>query len=100
MSLAEEYFILLTREIPGIKSGKLFGALCMKTSTGKSVAMYWEETLVVKLQGDSKNSALTLNGIKLFEPMNGRLMSEWVQIPYLYHDVWKDYILKSLYFCF
>jgi hypothetical protein len=99
MTLAEEYFNLLTKEIPGIKTGKMFGALCMKTSNGKSIAIYWEDTVVVKLQGDSRKIALMLNGVKLFEPITGRFMSEWVQIPYLHQDVWKDYILKSIYCC-
>jgi hypothetical protein len=36
MTKAEEFFIRLTSEIPNVKEGKMFGALCMKTPNGKS----------------------------------------------------------------
>jgi hypothetical protein len=96
MTKAEEFFSELIKEIPGVKSGKMFGALCMKTAYGKSAAMFWKDNIVVKLQGDSKIEALSLNGSQLFEPMDGRPMKEWVQIPFAYKDKWKKFTLSSL----
>ncbi len=95
MTKAEEYFIELTKEIPDVKPGKMFGSLCMKTANGKSGAMLWKNSLVVKLQGDAMKEAMSLDGAKLFEPMEGRTMKEWVQIPFDYKDKWKTFALSS-----
>jgi len=89
MTEAELYFTELTKEIPNAAAGKMFGALCMKMPNGKSAAMFWKENLVVKLHGDDLNEALSLDGVKLFEPMEGKPMKDWVQIPIDYKDQWK-----------
>jgi hypothetical protein len=95
MRKAELYFTKLTTEIPEVVPGKMFGALCMKTPNGKSAAMFWKDNIVVKLQGDLLNEAISLDGTKLFEPMEGRPMKEWVQIPFDYKDQWKKFALAS-----
>ena len=66
MTKAEQYFSDLTKEIPEVKSGKMFGALCMKTVNGKSAAMFWKDSIVVKLAGETLNDALSLDGSKHF----------------------------------
>jgi hypothetical protein len=38
MTIAEEFFNDLVKEIPNVKPVKMFGALCMKTQDGKSAA--------------------------------------------------------------
>jgi len=95
MNKAEDYFNQLTEEIPGVKPGKMFGALCMKAENGKATAMFWKDNIVVKLQGDSLQEALSLDGSALFEPMKGRPMKEWVQIPFEYKNKWRKYALLS-----
>ena len=95
MTKAEEYFTRLAQEIPDVKAGKMFGALCMKTSNGKSAAMFWKDNLVVKLQGENFNQAARLEGAMLFEPMEGRPMKEWMQIPFEHKSKWKKYALLS-----
>ncbi|HMH33329.1 MAG TPA: hypothetical protein VK543_09885 [Puia sp.] len=95
MTKAEEYFGQLSKEIPGVKPGKMFGALCMKTANGKSAAMFWKDNLVVKLQGDALKEAMRLKGAKLFEPMEGRPMKEWVQIPFAFKGKWKELAITS-----
>lgn len=95
MTKAELFFTELTKEIPDVKPGKMFGALCMKTPNGKSAAMFWKDNIVVKLQGDSLKEALSLDGTNLFEPMEGKPMKEWVQIPFHYKDQWKKFALLS-----
>src|ERR1700757_737353 len=95
MTKAEIYFNELTKEIPDVKPGKMFGALCMKTPNGKSAAMFWKDNIVVKLQGESLREAMSLDGAKLFEPMEGRPMKEWVQIPFDYKDKWKTFAMIS-----
>ncbi len=95
MTKPEEFFNSLAEEIPNVKPGKMFGALCLKTSNGKSTAMIWKGDIVVKLSGDSFKEAMSLDGSKLFEPMEGRPMKEWVQIPFHYKNKWKQFVLAS-----
>lgn len=95
MTQAEEYFNELTNEMPDVKPGKMFGALCMKTANGKSAAMFWQDNIVVKLSGDQLSEATGLEGVQLFQPMEGRPMKEWVQIPFEYKDRWKEFALIS-----
>src|SRR5438045_3227109 len=95
MTKAEEYFHKLTKEIPGVVPGKMFGALCMKTPNGKLAAMFWKDNIVVKLTGDEHSDALSLDGAELFEPMKGRPMKEWVQIPFEYKSKWKKFATIS-----
>lgn len=91
MKEAEAYFTELTNEIPNAKPGKMFGALCMKMPNGKSAAMFWKDNIVVRLKGDSLNAALSLDGVQLFEPMEGKPMKDWVQIPFSYKHEWKKF---------
>jgi hypothetical protein len=96
MSEAEVYFNSLVKEILDGKAGKMFGSLCIKAPNGKAAAMLWKDCLVVKLKGDEFNDALSLDGCKLFEPMEGRAMKEWVQIPFQYKKEWKRFTLASM----
>lgn len=96
MTKAEELFNELTWQIPGVQPGKMFGALCMKTTNGKSAAMFWKDHVVVKLKDDDLQEALSLSGAKLFEPMEGKPMKEWVQIPFAEKDKWKKFALISV----
>lgn len=95
MTKAEELFSEIAKTIPDVKEGKMFGALCMKTPNGKSAAMFWKDNIVVKLQDDQMKSALALEGSKIFEPMEGRPMNGWVQIPYKHKDKWKTFAIIS-----
>ncbi len=96
MSEAEKYFQELVKEIPDGKASKMFGAPCVKAPNGKAAAMYWKDCLVVKLSGDTYKDALSLDGSKLFEPMEGRAMKEWVQIPFDYRKEWKKFAFASM----
>lgn len=91
----ENNFLELAKEIPDLTLGKMFGTLCLKTPNGKAAAMFWKDHIVVKLHGEEYKDALSLDGSLLFEPMEGRPMKEWVQIPYEYVDKWKYYTAIS-----
>jgi hypothetical protein len=95
MTKAEEYFNKLASEIPDVKLGKMFTALCMKLPNGKTGAMLWRENIVVKLKGEDHSKALKLKGASVFEPMEGRQMKEWVVIPYEEKDQWKKFATIS-----
>ena len=96
MSEAEKYFNQLSEEIPGIKPGKMFGALCLKTPNGKSAAMMWKDSVVVKTDEKQRDEMLGLKGASLFEPMAGKPMKDWVQVPFEHKKKWKQYILQSI----
>lgn len=91
MTKAEIFFTELVNGIPNAKPGKMFGALCMKMPNGKSAAMFWKDNIVVKLPEEILQEAIGLNGARLFEPMEGRSMKEWVQIPSDHKSTWKTY---------
>jgi hypothetical protein len=95
MTDAEIFFTQLIKDLPDVKPGKMFGSLCMKTPNEKAGAMLWHDNIVVKLAGDSFSEALDLNGSKVFEPMEGRPMKEWVQIPFVHQNEWKRFALIS-----
>jgi hypothetical protein len=96
MTKAEELFHQLAKELPDGKEGKMFGSLCIKTPNGKSGAMLWKDCLVVKLGAEDIKEALALKGSQLFEPMEGRKMKEWAQIPFAHKDKWKHYASISM----
>ncbi|MBM2816517.1 MAG: hypothetical protein HW421_3279 [Ignavibacteria bacterium] len=93
MTEQEQYFIDLLAHIPEAKQSKMFGALCVKMPNGKSPAMIYKDELVVKLSGDAHDKAIKLNGAKLFDPMDGRPMKEWIVIPVAHKSMWLEFIL-------
>jgi hypothetical protein len=96
MTETEKAFHRLADEIPGLNPSKMFGAVCLKTKKGKSAAMLWNDELVVKLDKDELDKALRRKGTKLFEPMKGKAMKEWVQIPRDFITEWKTYVQMSV----
>jgi hypothetical protein len=95
MSKAEDFFLQLACDIPDSKPGKMFGSLCIKLSNGKSAAMMWKDDIVVKLPKTEMEKIQKLKGVKLFEPMEGRPMKEWLQVPFSHSSEWKGLIKKS-----
>jgi hypothetical protein len=69
-------------------SGKMFGMPCLKNSNGKAFAGYFEVAMVFKLGGSSHAEALALPGARLFDPMGGRPMKEWVVVPVEHSSRW------------
>jgi hypothetical protein len=91
MTKAEELFHKIASELPGMEEGKMFGALCIKATNGKSGVMFWREDMIFKLDGDNLEKALSLKDAKLFDPMGGRPMNGWVQVPNAHSAKWKKY---------
>ena len=96
MTKAEELFNKLAKEIPEGRASKMFGALCIKAPNGKSAAMLWKDCIVVKLAKNDLKEALSLDGACPFEPMKGKQMKEWAQIPFDYKDQWKHFATLSM----
>jgi len=95
---AEKLFHQIAGEFPAVKEGKMFGSLCMKTSDGKSAAMLWKNHLVIKLDKKDIDKVMKIKGVVFFEPMKGRPMREWLQIPFELSSQWKELTGKSLQF--
>lgn len=93
---AKEFFSSITEKYDEVKPTKMFGCDCVKTPNGKAAAMFWHDWLVVKLNNIDTNLALKINGAKVFEPMEGRPMNGWVQIPFSAKRDWDTYLKKSI----
>jgi hypothetical protein len=52
--------------------------------------------MVFKLTGETHREALALSGAKLFDPMGGRPMKEWVQVPLAHAKTWHKLAEQSL----
>ena len=68
-------------------TGAMFGMPCLKTG-GKAFAGYFQGAMVFKLGGAAHAEALALPGARLFDPMGGRPMKEWVDVPPAQASTW------------
>jgi hypothetical protein len=57
--------------------------------------MLWKDSIVVRLKDNDLLEASRLPGMQPFEPIAGKPMKEWVQIPFTLKDRWKEYLLLS-----
>lgn len=89
MTAAEKYYHEVAESIPGTTKGKMFGALCLKAPNGKAFAMFWKDFMVFKLDGEAAQKAMHLQEASLFDPMGGRPMNGWVQLPFSQKEEWE-----------
>lgn len=95
MNPSEQLFHEIALKLPDGKEGKMFGALCIKAANGKAVVMLWKNNMIFKLEGKHLQEVLCLDGAKLFEPMDGRQMREWVELSFDYSDKWHELAVKA-----
>jgi len=91
-------FDALVEELKGerdIVGASMFGMPSMKRRGGKAFAGLYGEDMVFKLAGDVHAVALALEGSHLFEPMAGRPMKGWVQVPPTHETQWADLARKA-----
>ena len=53
------------------------------------------DDMVFKLEGEAHEAALALDGAHLFEPVAGRPMKSWVQVPPTHETQWADLARKA-----
>ena len=75
--------------------GSIFGHKGLKVQ-GKVFVFYNEPNIVVKLRPKDVEEALNITGAKNFDPMGGKPMKEWVEIPYGETQQWFDYSIKGM----
>jgi hypothetical protein len=73
-----------------IVGASMFGMPSMKRRDGKAFAGLYGDDMVFKLEGDGHAAALALEGAHLFEPMAGRPMKAWVQVPPTHQTQWAE----------
>jgi len=78
-----------------IVGASMFGMPSMKRRGGKAFAGLYGEDMVFKLEGEGHTAALALEGSQLFEPMVGRPMKSWVQVPPSHETQWADLARKA-----
>ncbi|MBD0381423.1 hypothetical protein [Paenibacillus sedimenti] len=78
-----------------VQSSKMFGMPCLKIR-GKAFAGFYQEHMIFKLRGNPLTETLALEGAKLFDPMGGRPMKEWVQLSYGHAGNWLDLAKQAL----
>lgn len=96
MTTAEKHFHEIADSLADATKGKMFGALCIKAPNGKAAVMCWKGFMVFKLEGKSFDEAMELDGAKLFDPMDGRPMKEWVQLSEAHASHWKALAEKAM----
>ena len=64
-----------------VVKASMFGMPGIKRRGGKAFCGLYGEDMIFKLTGDDHALALSLQGAHLFEPMAGRPMKAWVQVP-------------------
>jgi hypothetical protein len=64
-----------------VVKASMFGMPSIKRRGGKAFCSLWGDDMVFKLAGADHERALALDGAHLFEPMAGRPMKAWVQVP-------------------
>jgi hypothetical protein len=70
-------------------SGRMFGMPVLKAG-GKAFAGYVEGSMTFKLAEPRRSEALAIAGATLFDPMGGRPMREWVQVPAAAASLWGE----------
>jgi hypothetical protein len=73
----------------------MFGMPSVKRRGGKAFAGLYGDDMVFKLEGEAHEAALALDGAHLFEPMAGRPMKAWVQVPPTHETQWADLARKA-----
>ena len=64
-----------------VVKASMFGMPGIKRRGGKAFCGLYGDDMIFKLQGEDHARALSLEGAHLFEPMAGRAMKAWVQVP-------------------
>ena len=78
-----------------IAETSMFGMPSIKRREGKAFAGLYGDDMVFRLEGEAHATALALEGSHLFEPMDGRPMKAWVQVPPTHETQWADLARKA-----
>ncbi len=96
----EELFYQIIEDLPNAIKGKMFGAISIKSSNGKTAAFFWKGNMVFKLDDKSQEEALKLDSVKIGSHLYApdKQMKGWVSIPGKHSDLWADFTKKAINF--
>jgi hypothetical protein len=57
--------------------------------------MFYQNTMIFKLQGVDYDEAMKLTDARVFAP-GGRPMKGWIQLDYIHESLWHQYALKAM----
>lgn len=96
MTEEENLFLKIGESLIGAEKSQLFGKPCFKIH-GKAFICFFQNEMVFKLNGESHNKALSLNGSSLFDPSGkNRPMKEWVQISADNATEWTEMAIEAM----
>ncbi len=72
-------FDALVEQLPGVERRSMFGYPCIFLN-GNMAAGLFEDRMMMRL-GEKDRAAFLAQGARLFEPMKGRPMREYVELP-------------------
>jgi hypothetical protein len=84
----------LSNELDLVKTS-IFGMPSVKVRDGRAFAGLYGDDMVFRLEGDARDKALALDGAHHFEPMAGRPMKAWVQVPPTHETQWAELARKA-----
>jgi hypothetical protein len=73
-----------------VVKASMFGMPGIKRRGGKAFCGLYGDDMIFKLAGEDHERALGLKGAHLFEPMAGRPMKAWVQVPPEHEALYED----------
>lgn len=91
-------FDAVVEELSGeldIAETSMLGMPSVMRRGGLAFAGLYGDDMVFKLAGDQREIALALDGTHIFEPMPGRPMTEWVQVPPTHETQWAELARKA-----
>ncbi len=100
MTAAEKAYNDVARKLAedGAQISNMFGMPSLKVK-GKAFAGLAGDAMVFKLTGEPHKRALSEPGATLFEPMSGRPMKEWVQVPHSSAKKWLSFAQSAQEYC-
>lgn len=78
-----------------VVTASMFGMPSLKCCGGKAFVGFYGDDMVFRLEGGAQEKALALDGAHLFEPMAGRPMKAWVQVPPTHETQWAELARKA-----
>jgi len=85
-------------KVNGVHLGKMFGADCLRASNGKVVAIYWQESMLFKLDEETRLKALEIQSATPATHLyaKDRAMRGWVNIPFTSSEHWESLTIKAI----
>ena len=95
MSAATILFDRISELIPDVKRSRMFGAECLKSPNNKTGVMLYKDSLLIKLTPEKMGALMARPGVTEFDPMGGRPMNGWAQVPYSLHEDWEALAIEA-----